>query len=268
MSIPETNLPINYSCHFTQYREGEQFVRIHSLGLVVSGSMTLDDGLNKIEFTAGRLYAARKNHLLKFIKNPGTANEFKSLSIYFDEKILQDFSLEYNYKADNKVNTAAFIAIDNAPVLKAFMQSVIAYEQLLTDPAALDLLKIKQKEALLLLLQQDPSLKNTLFDFTEPGKIDLEAFMEKNYHFNVQLERFAYLTGRSLSTFKRDFEKIFNDTPSRWLLKRRLQEAHYLLKEKHKTATEVYLDLGFEDLSHFSYSFKKQFGFSPSTLSA
>ena len=49
-----------------------------------------------------------------------------------------------------------------------------------------------------------------LFDFNEPFKIDLEAYMNMNYTFNVPMEKFAKLTGRSLATFKRDFKKIFN----------------------------------------------------------
>ena len=105
-----------------------------------------------------------------------------------------------------------------------------------------------------------------MFDFNEPGKIDLEAFMKKNFHFNVEMKRFAYLTGRSLATFKRDFEKIFDMPPSRWLLQRRLQEAYYLIKEKGKTASDIYLDVGFEDLSHFSFAFKKIYGVAPSRL--
>jgi AraC-like DNA-binding protein len=116
------------------------------------------------------------------------------------------------------------------------------------------------------LFAQDKGLKNVLFDFSAPYKIDLEAFMQKNYHFNVGLERFAYLTGRSLATFKRDFERIFHSSPRKWLQNRRLQEAYYLIAQKHQRANDVYLDLGFEDLSHFSFAFKKQFGFAPGTL--
>ena len=44
---------------------------------------------------------------------------------------------------------------------------------------------------------------------------------------------------------------------------RRLQEAYYLIREKGKTASDFYLDLGFEDLSHYSFAFKKQFGAAP-----
>jgi hypothetical protein len=47
-----------------------------------------------------------------------------------------------------------------------------------------------------------------LANFEEPGKIDLADYMEKNFMFNLPLEKFAYLTGRSLTTFKRDFSKI------------------------------------------------------------
>ncbi|MBS1566891.1 MAG: helix-turn-helix transcriptional regulator, partial [Bacteroidetes bacterium] len=100
------------------------------------------------------------------------------------------------------------------------------------------------------------------------GKIDLEAFMNSNFHFNVELKRFAYLSGRSLTTFKRDFEKTFHTTPSRWLQRRRLQEAYHLIKEKGRKCSEVYLEVGFEDLSHFSYAFKKTFGVAPSAIAS
>ncbi|STC92146.1 helix-turn-helix domain-containing protein [Chryseobacterium carnipullorum] len=109
-------------------------------------------------------------------------------------------------------------------------------------------------------------MKNILFDISDPYKIDLESFMQKNYHFNVKLDRFAYLTGRSLATFKRDFEKIFGTAPRKWLLEKRLKEAHYLLKTGRR-ASDIYLDLGFENLSHFSFAFKKQYGLPPSMLS-
>jgi AraC-like DNA-binding protein len=74
------------------------------------------------------------------------------------------------------------------------------------------------------------------------------------------------LTGRSLSTFKRGFLKIFSTTPERWLQKQRLEQAHFLITQKRKRPSEIYLELGFETLSHFSYTFKKQFGLTPTEL--
>ena len=91
--------------------------------------------------------------------------------------------------------------------------------------------------------------------------------MNRNFKFNVSVERFAYLTGRSLSAFKRDFKATFNETPNRWIVKKRLQEAYFLIDKKKKKPSEIYLDLGFEALSHFSFAFKKQFRLTPSELS-
>lgn len=84
--------------------------------------------------------------------------------------------------------------------------------------------------------------------------------------FNMPLEKFGYLTGRSLTTFKRDFHKAFNSTPQRWLTKKRLELAHYQLNEKNKKPVDIYYETGFENLSHFSFAFKKQFGYSPTEL--
>ncbi|RYG44789.1 MAG: AraC family transcriptional regulator [Chitinophagaceae bacterium] len=61
----------------------------------------------------------------------------------------------------------------------------------------------------------------------------------------------------------RDYEKYFQSSPSRWLQQRRLQEAHYQISEKGKSASEVYLEVGFQDQSHFSFAFKKRYGLSP-----
>lgn len=90
--------------------------------------------------------------------------------------------------------------------------------------------------------------------------------MNRNYRFNVSIERFAYLTGRSLSAFKRDFHEIFGDTPSKWLIKKRLEEAYFLLDKKGARPSEIHFDLGFETFSHFSSAFKKKFGISPTDL--
>jgi AraC family transcriptional regulator, exoenzyme S synthesis regulatory protein ExsA len=125
---------------------------------------------------------------------------------------------------------------------------------------------IKREELLIILLQNQPELAGIFFDYGAPEKINLEEFMNRNYTFNVSTERFAYLTGRSLSGFKRDFKTTFNDTPGHWLVQKRLQEAHFLMEKKGKKPSEIYLDLGFEDLSHFSFAFKKLFGLAPTEL--
>jgi hypothetical protein len=48
-------------------------------------------------------------------------------------------------------------------------------------------------------------MRGNTFDFADPGKTDLREFMLCNYMFNIPINKFAELTGRSLSTFQRDF---------------------------------------------------------------
>jgi len=255
---------INYSCYFTVFREGEQFSSYHSLCMVISGEMELNDGIHRQVFRNGDVYLVRKNQLLKFLKNPGEESEFKSLSIRFDDEMLQQLSEKEHFVLQDKVKAPAFIELTEVQHLKYFMESLLQYQDLLENKSP-ELALLKQKEALILLFRHDPSLKNILYDISDPHKIDLEKFMLRNYHFNVKLDRFAYLTGRSLATFKRDFERIFGTAPRKWLLEKRLQEARYLL-EKGNKASDIYLDLGFEDLSHFSFAFKKHYGLPPSRL--
>lgn len=256
---------IVYSCYLSSNREGEQFVPQHTLSYQVSGLLTLNDGKNGYTSNEGTFRLIRRNQLLKFIKQPPENGEFKSLSIYLDQELLKNFSLEHKLTAEGNYNSPTVLQFAPDKVLKAYVDSLLSYREMniLDDKS---LMELKLKEGIFILLQKDPSLKDILFDFTEPFKIDLEAFMNQNFHFNVSLDRFAYLTGRSLATFKRDFEKVFNSSPGRWLLQKRLQEAHYLIKEKGKTASDIYLDLGFEDLSHFSFAFKKAFGEAPSKV--
>jgi AraC-like DNA-binding protein len=70
-----------------------------------------------------------------------------------------------------------------------------------------------------------------------------------------------------LTTFKRDFRKAFNATPQKWLTQKRLELARYQLTEKSRKPIDVFYEVGFENLSHFSFAFKKQFGKSPTELS-
>jgi len=82
------------------------------------------------------------------------------------------------------------------------------------------------EEAIRVLRAIDPAADGLLGHFETPGKLDLVQYMEQNYRFNLSLEKFDYLTGRNLTTFKKDFKIIFGSTPGRWLTKKRLEMAH------------------------------------------
>lgn len=256
---------ILYSCYSQKSSEGEQFIANHSLGLIITGTSEISIGEEKFTYSDGDFRFFRRNQLARYTKYPPSGGEYKSISITMDQDILRSISTEYDWRMEKSNTDITGLALESKGLLKNYIDSIKPYLDGGNEfnKALIDL---KVKEAVIILIQLKPVLKDVLFDFSEPGKIDLEAYMNANYKFNVDINRFAYLTGRSLATFKRDFEKIYNTSPNRWLQHKRLDDAYYLIKEKGWKSSDVYLEVGFKDFSHFSFAFKKAYGVAPSRL--
>ena len=130
-----------------------------------------------------------------------------------------------------------------------------------------DFMNLKLQEGLLALLHIDKRFASMLFDFNEPWKMDILDFMNKNYMYEFSMEELAHYTGRSLATFKRDFKKVSDLTPEKWLIRKRLEVAYDLMKEGGQKIVDVYAKVGFKNPSHFSTAFKKQYGIPPTAVS-
>jgi len=264
-SDPSATSRLSYACYDHRSRVGEQFVPQHVFSYQLAGQTTLSDGDQTHVFPAGSFRLIRRNHLFKFTKQPPAGGgEFRSVAVCLGQPLPRAISQEHGYQAGHPPPGLVVLPLAPHALYQSYFESLRPYQQLAQAPTPLQNLKVR--EAVLVLLHVTPALQDVLFDFAEPGKIDLAAFMEKNFHFNVTLSRFAYLTGRSLATFKRDFARLFRQSPSRWLVQRRLREAHFLLREKAQTPAQVYLEVGFENLSHFSFAVKKAYGLAPSRL--
>lgn len=266
---PISTLPgIVYSHYESRQVAREQCVPAHGLTCLLAGSLRVTEAGQSRTFGAGSLLFARKNFLAKFTKQPAENGPFRAITVVFDHALLVDFSQRagggHPERPESGVSPAVRPLTTN-PLLHGFFVKLQAYFE---QPLPAPLVEHKQQEALRLLLHAHPDLQPVLFNFGQPGKIDLEAFMRQNFRFNVGLRQLAYLTGRSLAAFKRDFNQIFHTSPARWLYQQRLAEAHYLLQEAQQRPSDVYLEVGFESLAHFSTAFKQFFGRSPSSVYA
>ncbi|WP_031526405.1 helix-turn-helix domain-containing protein [Dyadobacter crusticola] len=268
MTSPAEILPgvIFYSYLSTERKEKVAFWNHPTLILQVSGQFTLETSQQKISMAGGEMLLVGKNQLGTLIKTPGPSGHYETIVISLQEDLLRRIALEEKLEAERKYIGPPNILIPVNEFLQGYFQSIVPYARSsgaeMTDEMGI----LKVKEGVKLLLLAVPALRNFLFDFSEPYKIDLERFMLHNFHFNVPIEKFAQLTGRSLAAFKRDFVKTFGAPPRHWLQERRLTEAKHLIETKHEKPSAIYLDLGFESLSHFSRSFKKKFGIAPTAL--
>jgi len=160
------------------------------------------------------------------------------------------------------------IQLNTSETLETFFLSMSSYFASTKEPDG-GLLELKFRE-LILTLADDPYNAALLSYFcslmNEPQSVSLQRIMDDNYCFNLTLEQYAELCNRSLSAFKRDFQKIMHTTPGKWLLEKRLNHAMHLLANKGKNVNEVAFESGFENASHFARAFKKRYQVTPSVI--
>jgi AraC-like DNA-binding protein len=254
-----------YSCTFEQRHSYEQFVPYHVLAFQFSGETHIQHQNGKLVLKKNQILLAQKNQLAKSIKIPATDKVYKSISVIITDAALQQYALDNSIHENKNYTGEKNLLLKPDALLKSYFQSLLPYVEQ-SEKISKKLAAIKTNEAIELLLHLKSSLKSFLFDFSEPYKIDLEKFMLQNYHYNVPIEHFSKLTGRSLAAFKRDFGHIFQTPPRKWLQEKRLTEAYHLIQQKKRKPTEIYLEVGFENLSHFYTSFKQKFGVTPSSI--
>ncbi len=265
MTNPTVIIPnvIFFSFLSDRRKEKVGFFEHNTLVLQVAGHFKMETASETITMTKGDMLLIRKNQLGELTKTPLPNEAYQTIVIILQEDLLRQIALESNFSVENKYTGPLNIILPKNDFLYGYFQSVMPYVRHPNERLETALGSLKVKEAAQLLLHVLPELKDFLFDFSEPHKIDLERFMMSNFHFNIPIEKFAQLTGRSLAAFKRDFQKVFGASPRQWLQEKRLTEARHLIEHKNKKPSAIYLDLGFESLSHFSHSFKKKFGKAP-----
>ncbi|HWP15439.1 MAG TPA: AraC family transcriptional regulator [Xanthobacteraceae bacterium] len=78
-----------------------------------------------------------------------------------------------------------------------------------------------------------------------------------------KLTGLASMAAMSPYHFLRTFRAVTGVTPHQWLLRARLREAAERLANTNTPVTNVALDVGFDDLSNFTRSFRAEFGAAP-----
>lgn len=252
-----------YSCTSEEQWGYEQFIPEHTLAYQVSGETHIFHQKGTIVLKKNQILLARKNQFAKSLKIPGTDAAYKAISIILKSEDLKKYATINDIDNSRQYTGNSNIVLKSDSFLKSYFQSLIPYLEH-SDRSTKKMAFSKIAEAIELLLNTNTAYQEFLFDFSEPHKIDIEAFMLRNFRYNARIENFARLTGRSLAGFKRDFVKVFSLPPAKWLKEKRLEEAHYLIHSKNKKPVDIYLDLGFENLSHFYTSFKNKYGLTPS----
>jgi AraC family transcriptional regulator, exoenzyme S synthesis regulatory protein ExsA len=256
-----------YTCAFDKTSAYEQFIAESLLAFQISGQTQIYHQKGEILLEAGQILLARRNQFAKSTKIPATDKEYQCISVLLSTGRLRKYALDNEIACGDKYDGKKNIVLAPDLLLNGYFLSILPYVEQ-AKKVGEKLASIKVNEAIELLLHLHPHLQSFLFDFGDPHKLDLEEFMLRNFHYNAPVGHFAKLSGRSLTGFKRDFSAVFKRSPGAWLKDKRLTEALYLIKQKRRKPQDIYIGLGFENLSHFYTSFKKKYGVTPAQINA
>ncbi len=236
--------------------------------VVIKGEKVLHTEDGDLYIPAGAGFFARKGAYL-FSENLGEGQEYHALIFFIDDKFLAGFLKNHPNLGSGRGarKTSSIFQIPMTPLLNTSVSSFLPYF-LHQSTRKAELLRLKLQELLLNISEADDtgSFYSFLHDTWSDRKQKLASVMEACYTKPVTIKDLAELSGRSLSTFKRDFNEVFGTTPRQWIILRRLSQAKTLLLSRDHNVTEACFEVGFENVSHFSRLFKKQYGYSPGTL--
>ncbi|MBG0741155.1 helix-turn-helix transcriptional regulator [Paeniglutamicibacter antarcticus] len=87
--------------------------------------------------------------------------------------------------------------------------------------------------------------------------------MDRRYAEPLDVEQLAALAYMTRAHFIREFKRVFSETPYRYLQRRRVERAMFLLRHDDMNVTEICMAVGFSSLGTFSRTFSEIVGRSP-----
>lgn len=238
----------------------------HVLVYMYSGELEIKEHEKVTGLHKGDCAFIRKDFSVQLTKQAYKGEQFKAIFLMFTDKFLRSFYNRLNKESlpqdARRSKVSLYRLPSNRPDIVSLFESMTPYFNSGIQPTD-ELLELKMTEGLYILLNTDKNLYASLFDFADPWKIDIMSFMEQNYTNDLSLEEMANYTGRSLATFKRDFSKVCDLSPQKWVIRRRLEAAHALILSGTQKVTDICYSVGFKNLSHFSKAYKGLYGCSP-----
>lgn len=200
------------------------------------------------------------------------ANSYSCLLFFFSQKNINDFLLKYghlfNPKDFNKAAASSpYFLMEKDNFIIHFINSI---QQIygLNQTISQKILELKFEEIMLYLADKYGQsffvyLHSLLINERE---LSFKMVIEKNLYTSLNIDEVAFLCNMSLSTFKRKFSQLYQESPGKWFQLKRLNKAKKLLLNNEATPSEIYMDFGYDSLSNFSTAFKNQFGYSPKNM--
>ncbi len=192
---------------------------------------------------------------------------YKSTLLFFSDEKLLRFIEERIPNLIAKPKPKSHLIIDYDDFIELFVQSLNQIRQFEPDKQK-RLLEIKFEEIMTYLYQREGmGFINQLMQNKDSKQVRLETVVDQYKYHKLSISEIAFLSRMSLSTFKREFAKLYHQTPMKWFHNKRLEHAAFLLEYEGKRAVDIFEEVGYETLSSFVQAFKKKYDLTPKQYS-
>lgn len=263
LSIDAVNL-VESCSHDASDQTGNMFLKDHMLLFVLEGSNRITHGKREYLVSKNEMVLLKKNISISYDKTGSklSGGIYDSIMFFLKEEFIVDFIKMAGIKT---MKTAELADVNVKPVREPLLSFVSSIKGHFNAPEKVDkrLLKMKIMELLFDLVQIDNNLLLQLIQLKKQFTTDITTVIEENYMSPLRLEDFAYLSGRSLASFKRDFNTIYKVSPAQYIKEKRMNKAKELLVSTDWAIQDICYTVGLENVSHFSRAFKEFSGKSP-----
>lgn len=214
-----------------------------------------------------------------YTKNiPEEGHPYEQILVRFTPEELQRILLHLNitYKLNitnnhlcEKCRTLNHAAMPAWSSIRRFFNHTNDYlteDSFLHDPPAEN---IKITELIYLIVSHgDCCIKSKLLGNVDAARDNLQQTVYASIFSDISVEEIAKRCNRSLTSFKKEFFRIYGTSPHQWLIRQRLIHARMLLISTDKAIAEIGTACAFPNTSHFIKLFRKQYGMTPATYRA
>lgn len=215
-----------------------------------------------------RIFNRMRNTI--FAVNPmqrhGLVNDIKGFnlcSIHADKELIQGVAGDMYGSRDIEFSNDSFVVNhDLSMLVRLFLEELrykqTGYEYLVENIGLLIAGNLMRQ------IRHNLALKSQLpIQQNEDAIKAVIDYMNENYTTGVSCEELANIVKMNKFCFIRSFKARTSKTPYEYLLDLKIDKAKKMLQVKNCSITEISMQCGFSSHSHFTSTFKKRTGFSP-----
>ena len=258
---PQTVQVYDY-CSSKEISKQQIILNQNTFSFLIEGNKEVIFDNSDLSIDNRKFLIMKSGHCLMTEKLSETKN-YRSILLFFTNETLSNFIQKFELNNIKPEEYKSVYSFEYDKFIKRFVDSLIDISKL-SKTVQNKIIEVKLEEIMLYLMELYGT--HILYSLTSNNDNLTQNFtrtVESNQLKKLTLKELAFLCNMSVSTFKREFEKHYSESPIKWFQNKRLEHAKYLLNQKHKKSSEIYFEVGYENLSSFIQAYKSKYNKTP-----